>query len=191
MYFARVARGIELNSDGMAIYLKAMGGEGAKSCRFVESMATQIFPRYVHKMYYRLLAMGGDELDEFHINEEPWRAKLFDAMKVDFDSFGPVSKQRVLEALEYIWSSGHLVRSRSSGVGSYLKQWTSMKLRTSLPTCAPCTKSFLATSRTETSARMWSWSRAQDRKALTCTNSSSVSATKKPPVTQPLKLGCC
>ena len=51
-------------------------------------------------MYRHLLAMGDDELDEFHINEEPCRAKLFDAMKVDFDSFGPVSRQRVLEVLE-------------------------------------------------------------------------------------------
>ena len=33
---------------------------------------------------------------------------MFDAMKVDFDSFGPVSKQRVLEVLEYIWSSGQI-----------------------------------------------------------------------------------
>jgi len=59
-------------------------------------------------MYYYLLAMSDDELDEFNINEEPCRAKLFDAMKADFDSFGPVSKQRVLEALEYIWSSGQI-----------------------------------------------------------------------------------
>ena len=71
-------------------------------------MMAQIFPRYIHKMYYYLFAMSDDELDEFHINEEPCRAKLFDAMKVDFDSFGPVSKQRVLEALEYIWSSGQV-----------------------------------------------------------------------------------
>lgn len=68
----------------------------------------QIFPRYIHKMYYYLFAMSDDELDEFHINEEPCRAKLFHTMKVDFDTFGPVSKQRVLKALEYIWSSGQV-----------------------------------------------------------------------------------
>ena len=37
-------------------------------------MTTQIFPRYIHNMYY-YLAMCDDELDEFHINEEPCRAK--------------------------------------------------------------------------------------------------------------------
>jgi hypothetical protein len=118
-------------------------------------MTAQIFPRYIHNMYYYLLAMSDDELDEFHINEEPCRAKLFDAMKVDFDSFGPVASKEFWRS----WStSGRPVRSRVSGVGLCRKQWASMKLRTSLPTCAPCTKSFLATShRIETSARMWRW----------------------------------
>jgi len=71
-------------------------------------MTQQIFPRYIHKMYHYLLAMSDDELDEFHINEDRSRAELFNAMKADFDNFGPLSKQRALEALEYIWSSGQI-----------------------------------------------------------------------------------
>ena len=67
-------------------------------------MTTQIFPRYIHKMYYYLLAMSDDELDEFHINEEPCRAKLFDAMKVDFDSFGPVASKEFWRS----WSTSGL-----------------------------------------------------------------------------------
>lgn len=71
-------------------------------------MTQQIFLRYIHKMYHCLFAMSDDELDEFHINEDRCRAKLINAMKADFDNFGPLSKQRVLEALEYIWSSGQI-----------------------------------------------------------------------------------
>jgi hypothetical protein len=68
----------------------------------------QIFPRYIHKMYYYLLSMSDDDLDDFHINDESYRAKLFDEMKADFDTYGPVSKQRVLEAIEHILSSGEI-----------------------------------------------------------------------------------
>lgn len=68
----------------------------------------QIFPRYIHKMYYYLLSMSDEDLDDFHINDETCRAKLFDEMKADFDTYGPVSKQRVLEAIEHILSSAQL-----------------------------------------------------------------------------------
>ncbi len=66
----------------------------------------KIFPRYIRELDFFLLAMSDDDLDEFYINEESCRARLFDAMKADFDRFGPVSKQRVLEAIEFILSSG-------------------------------------------------------------------------------------
>jgi hypothetical protein len=68
----------------------------------------QIFPDYILKMYYFLLSMSDDDLDNFFINEEQCRAKLFDEMKKDFDTYGPVSKQRVLEAIEFILSSGNV-----------------------------------------------------------------------------------
>lgn len=51
-----------------------------------------------------LLAMSDDGLDEFQINEEPCRAKLFDAMKVDFDSFGPVASKEFWRS----WSTSGL-----------------------------------------------------------------------------------
>jgi len=66
----------------------------------------QIFLDYIHEMYYYLLSMSDDDLDDFYINDESCRAKLFDAMKADFDTYGPVSKQRVLEAIEFLLSSG-------------------------------------------------------------------------------------
>ena len=59
-------------------------------------------------MYYYLLSMSDDDIDNFYINDEVCRAKLFDAMKIDFDTYGPVSKQRVLEAIEFILSSGDI-----------------------------------------------------------------------------------
>ena len=68
----------------------------------------KISPWYIHAMYYYLLAMSDDDLDEFHINDAACQSKLFDAMKMEFDRFGTVSKQRVLEAIEYIYSSSQL-----------------------------------------------------------------------------------
>ncbi|WP_435501663.1 hypothetical protein [Variovorax sp. LT1R20] len=69
-------------------------------------------------MYYYLLSMSDDDLDDFYINDENCRIKLFNAMKADFNTYGPVSKQRVLEAIEFILSSGdvepHAVRSMMS-----------------------------------------------------------------------------
>ncbi|WP_409170435.1 hypothetical protein [Variovorax sp. H27-G14] len=50
--------------------------------------------------------MSDDELDDFNINDESCRAKLFDAMKAKFNSCGPLSKQRVLESIEFILLSG-------------------------------------------------------------------------------------
>ncbi|MBT2333029.1 hypothetical protein [Variovorax sp. Varisp36] len=52
--------------------------------------------------------MSDDDLADFYINDADCRTKLFDAMKVDFDRFGPLSKQRVLEAIEFILSSGQI-----------------------------------------------------------------------------------
>ncbi|MDQ0016302.1 hypothetical protein J2W23_004704 [Variovorax boronicumulans] len=54
--------------------------------------------------------MSDDDIDDFHINDEGCRAKLFDAMKTDFETYGPMSKKRVLEAIEFILSSRDLER---------------------------------------------------------------------------------
>jgi hypothetical protein len=68
----------------------------------------QIFPDYIRELDYYLGSMSDDDLADFYINDEGCRARLFDAMKADFDRFGPVSKQRVLEAIEFILSSGDM-----------------------------------------------------------------------------------
>lgn len=65
----------------------------------------KIFLDYIRAMYYYLEIMSDDEIDDFYINNEACRSKLFEAMKADFDRFGPVSKQRVLDAVEFILSS--------------------------------------------------------------------------------------
>jgi hypothetical protein len=68
----------------------------------------QIFPDYIRELDYYLGSMSDDDLADFYINDADCRTKLFDAMKVDFDRFGPLSKQRVLEAIEFILSSGQI-----------------------------------------------------------------------------------
>jgi hypothetical protein len=56
-------------------------------------------------MHYYLHSMSAEDMDYFRINDESCRAKLFDEMKADFETDGPVEKQRVLEAIEHIMSS--------------------------------------------------------------------------------------
>ena len=68
----------------------------------------QVFPDYISKLNYYLHVMSDDELDDFYINDLGCRAKLFDAMKADFDRFGPESQQRTLDAIEFILSSGDI-----------------------------------------------------------------------------------
>lgn len=70
----------------------------------------QIFLGYISKMYYYLFSMTDDDLDDFRINEERCRKKLFEVMKADFDTYGPVTQKRVLEAIEFVLSSGDLKR---------------------------------------------------------------------------------
>lgn len=68
----------------------------------------QIFLDYISKMYYYLFAMSDDDIADFYINAHDCRAKLFDEMKADFETYGPVSKQRVLDAIQFIMSSGDI-----------------------------------------------------------------------------------
>lgn len=68
----------------------------------------QIFPDYISYLNYYLHVMTDDELDDFYINDGGCRAKLFDAMRADFDRFGSESRKRVLDAIEFILSSGDI-----------------------------------------------------------------------------------
>ncbi|RUR69377.1 hypothetical protein EJP67_20175 [Variovorax guangxiensis] len=68
----------------------------------------QIFPDYISKLNYCLHVMSDDELDDFYINDGGCRANLLDVMKADFEHFGPESQQRVLDAIEFILSSGNI-----------------------------------------------------------------------------------
>jgi len=67
-----------------------------------------IFPDYIRELDYCLGSLSDGDLADFYINDSDCRARLFDAMKLDFDRFGPLSKQRVLEAIEFILSSGQI-----------------------------------------------------------------------------------
>ncbi|ADU39886.1 hypothetical protein [Variovorax paradoxus] len=49
-----------------------------------------------------MLSMSDGDLDDFYINNKSGRTKLFDAMKTDFNIYGPVSKQRTLEVINAI-----------------------------------------------------------------------------------------
>lgn len=81
--------------------------------------------------------MSDDDLDEFYINEENCRSGLFQAMKADYDRFGPVSKQRGLEAIGLILSSGQFEQFWTTWSQSqYL--WTMSKI--SLLTSAFCAR---------------------------------------------------
>ena len=71
-------------------------------------MTIQIFPDYLSKLYYILHVMSDEELDDFYINNSDCRTKLFEAMKAEFDRFGPLSKKRTLDAIEFIISSGDI-----------------------------------------------------------------------------------
>lgn len=71
-------------------------------------MKQEIFPDYIRELDYYLGSMNDDDLADFYINDADCRAKLFDAMKTDFDRFGPISKQRALNAIEFILSSNEI-----------------------------------------------------------------------------------
>jgi hypothetical protein len=73
-------------------------------------MPQQIFLRYIHEMYSYLLSMDDDEVADFYINDPECRTKLFEAMKADFDTYGAISKQRVLDAIDFILSADNIER---------------------------------------------------------------------------------
>ncbi len=65
----------------------------------------KIFPDYIRALYYYVEAMSDDEIADFYINDARCRKALFCSMRADFDRFGPLSKQRVLEFIEFVLSS--------------------------------------------------------------------------------------
>lgn len=71
-------------------------------------MVKKIFPYYICEMHYYLLSMSDNELDDFYINDVNCRDELFDAMKAQFDSFGPITQKRIRDAIEFILSFENL-----------------------------------------------------------------------------------
>ncbi|WP_174929092.1 hypothetical protein [Burkholderia lata] len=57
---------------------------------------------YIHPLYYFLYVMGDEELDDFYINEKSDVERLYGEMKLEFEKFGPISRSRVADALEYV-----------------------------------------------------------------------------------------
>jgi len=60
---------------------------------------------YIHRLHYFLLSRSDDELDLFFINDKGSREQLYQEMRKEFVKFGPVSKKKVLDALEYVWAT--------------------------------------------------------------------------------------
>ncbi|EML1599142.1 hypothetical protein KPA93_20485 [Burkholderia cenocepacia] len=60
---------------------------------------------YIGPLYYYLYSMTDDELDDFYINDESDLSRLFEEMKLRFERFGPISRSRVLDVLEYVLAS--------------------------------------------------------------------------------------
>ena len=60
---------------------------------------------YLRPLYYFLLSMPDDELDDFYLNTDEGMKKVYEEAKAEFDRFGPVSRGRVIDTLEYVLAS--------------------------------------------------------------------------------------
>lgn len=60
---------------------------------------------YLRTLYYFLLSMTDDELDDFYLNTDEGMKRVYEEVKAEFDRFGPVSQGRVIDALEYVLAS--------------------------------------------------------------------------------------
>lgn len=49
--------------------------------------------------------MTDDELDEFYINSDSGKKKIYENAKTEFDKFSPAAKGRTIDALEFIIAS--------------------------------------------------------------------------------------
>ncbi|HEV2609230.1 MAG TPA: hypothetical protein VGU61_03090 [Noviherbaspirillum sp.] len=63
---------------------------------------------YIHQLHHFLLSRTDDELDFFFINEKASRNHIYQEMRNEFQKFGPVSKKKTLDALEYIWATKNI-----------------------------------------------------------------------------------
>ena len=63
---------------------------------------------YIHQLHHFLLSRTDDELDSFFINEKGSRNQLYQEVRNEFQKFGPVSKKKTLDALEYIWATKNI-----------------------------------------------------------------------------------
>ncbi|MCA8089244.1 hypothetical protein [Burkholderia cenocepacia] len=60
---------------------------------------------YLRPLYYFLLSMTDEELDDFYINSEAGVKKVYEEVKAEFNRFGPTSQGRVIDVLEYVLAS--------------------------------------------------------------------------------------
>ncbi|RQS27957.1 hypothetical protein DIE03_19825 [Burkholderia sp. Bp8992] len=60
---------------------------------------------YLRPLYYFLLSMTDDELDDFYINTDEGVKRIYEEAKAEFSRFGPVSRERVIDVLEYVLAS--------------------------------------------------------------------------------------
>ena len=60
---------------------------------------------YLRPLYYFLLSITDDELDDFYLNTDEGMKRVYEEAKAEFDRFGPVSQGRVIDALEYVLAS--------------------------------------------------------------------------------------
>ena len=60
---------------------------------------------YLRPLYYFLLSMTDDELDDFYLNTDEGMKRVYGEAKAEFLRFGPVSQTRVIDTLEYVLAS--------------------------------------------------------------------------------------
>ena len=60
---------------------------------------------YLRPLYYFLLSITDDELDDFYLKTDEGMKRVYEEAKAEFDRFGPVSQGRVIDALEYVLAS--------------------------------------------------------------------------------------
>lgn len=60
---------------------------------------------YLRPLYYFLLSMTDDELDDFYLNTDEGMKRVYAEAKAEFSRFGPASSERVIDTLEYVLAS--------------------------------------------------------------------------------------
>jgi hypothetical protein len=56
---------------------------------------------YLHGLYYYLLSMTDSDLDDFSINDAHDRIRLYNFMRLEYEKYGPKSKRKVLNTIEF------------------------------------------------------------------------------------------